>query len=114
MKLPERIKIGTQFWDVHERARKSDAALWEDSYGYTIDKDNQIVIDKDLPVSRKRTTLFHELLHAIRYTYAQVHPGKGTSFEDWEHYFIAHYDETVVTVLRENPDLVAYLLHDDA
>jgi len=58
--------------------------------------------------------LFHELLHAIRFTYGgSFQPAKGTGFLDWEHYWIGLYEEPVVVMLRENPDLVAYLLSND-
>lgn len=114
MKLPKTVKIGTQTWTITERARKSDASLFEDSYGYTLDKDNQIVIDANLPESRKRTTLLHELLHALRFTYGGATiPGKGTTFGEWEHYFIALYEEPLISVLHENPDLVEFLLAKD-
>ena len=52
----KQVKIGTQVWEIIERSSKKDSELNEGTYGYTMDKFNQIVIDIDLPESRKRTT----------------------------------------------------------
>ena len=109
--MPKSIKIGTQVWEVSEQKRKHNSDFHEGTYGYTIDKDNTIVLDVEMPLSRKRTTLLHELLHAIRFTYGGVTtPNKGASFGDWEHYFIGLYEEPLITVLQENPELTDFLL----
>jgi len=114
MKLPKSIKIGTQVWEITEQKRKHNAEFWEGTYGYTIDKDNTIVLDVEMPVSRKRTTLFHEVLHAIRMTYGgPTVPGKTTTYHEWEHYWIALWEEPFVTVLRENPEFADFLLSND-
>lgn len=82
-----------------------------DHYGFTNYKDNTIVLDSEQASSMKRVTLFHELLHAIRSTFGGSYtPPKGTTYEDWEHYFIGLYEEPVVLMLKDNPDLVKYLL----
>lgn len=107
----KKIKIGTQMWEIVERSSKKDSELNEGTYGYTMDKHNQIVIDQDMPVSRKRTTLLHEVLHAIRFTYGgSTVPSKGTSYMDWEHHFIGIWEEPLVTVLQENPEFADFLL----
>jgi hypothetical protein len=62
----------------------------------------------------KRVTLFHELLHAIRVTFGgSFQPSKNTDYDDWEHYFIGLYEEPVVLMLRDNPELAAYLLGEN-
>ena len=85
--MPKSIKIGTQIWEVSEQKRKHNSDFHEGTYGYTIDKDNTIVLDVEMPSSRKRTTLLHELLHAI-----------------------GLYEEPLITVLQENPELTNFLL----
>jgi len=107
MKMPTKVKIGSQVWDITEQKRKHSS---DEHYGFTTDKDLSIVIDSEMPLSVKRTTLFHELLHAIRFTFGGSYiPAKGTGYLDLEHYFIGLYEEPVVAMLRDNPDLVAFL-----
>jgi Zn-dependent peptidase ImmA (M78 family) len=116
-KLPSRVKIGAQNWEIVERSRNNDGYINDDSYGYTLQKSNTIVLDKDCPPSRKRQTLLHELLHAIRYSNGAsgIKPDMENTQSDeiiatWEHYFIAMYEDTILLVLRENPDLTEYFL----
>ena len=107
VKMPSSVRIGSQLWEISEQKRKHSS---DGHYGFTQQKDNTIVIDAELSVSMKRVTLFHELLHAVRITFGgSFVPGKGTSYEDWEHYFIGLYEEPVVMLLRDNPDLLAFL-----
>jgi Zn-dependent peptidase ImmA (M78 family) len=114
MLLPKSVKIGTQIWDITEQKRKHNSDFAEGVYGFTIDKDNTIVLDADMSRSVRRVTLFHEVMHAIRFTFGGSHkPHKSTSYEDWEHYWIGLMEEPMLLVLRENPDLLNYLLTDD-
>lgn len=113
VKIPTHVKIGSQVWTVSEQKRKH--SVDQGHYGFTTEKDLSIVIDQECPESIKRVTLFHELLHAVRATFGGSHaPGKSTSYEEWEHYWIGIYEEPVVCMLRDNPSLVAYLLDHDA
>lgn len=120
MALPKKIKIGSQIWTVEERLKTTDGMLNDDSYGYTLQQSNLIVLDKGLPPSRKRQTLLHELLHAIRYTSGSS--GIKPNLEDvlpsevitiWEHYFIGIWEDGLLSVLRDNPALVSYLLEKE-
>jgi hypothetical protein len=111
-KLPSSIRIGTQVWEIIEADASKDSALSEDAMGYTMERSNTIVIDKALPPSRKRQVVFHELLHALRFTYANpITPVKG-EVGDWEHYFIGIYEEMLLVVFRDNPALLSYLTKD--
>lgn len=119
-KVPTKIKIGAQDWTVIERSRDDDGLINDESYGYTLQKSNLIVLDKHCPPSRKRQTLFHELFHAIRFSNGSS--GIKPNVEDvqsdelisiWEHYFIAMYEDTMLSVLRENPSLMNYLLSQE-
>lgn len=116
-KVPTKVKIGAQDWTIIERDRSDDGMIDDDSYGYTLQKSNVIILDKHCPPSRKRQTLFHELFHAIRFSNGAS--GIKPNLEDilpheviatWEHYFIAMYEDTMLNLLRENPELTAYLL----
>jgi len=119
-KLPTKIKIGAQDWIVAERSRDDDGMINDDSYGYTLQKSNFIVIDKNCPASRKRQTLFHELFHAVRFSNGSsgIKPDMENIQSDdviytWEHYFIAMYEDTMLSVLRDNPSVTAYLLSEE-
>lgn len=110
-KLPTSIKIGSQVWEVSEQKRKYSADA--SHFGVTNTKDNTIILDADISLSMKRTTLVHELLHAILVTFGgSFTPPKNTDFSDLEHYFIGLYEEPLVMVLRDNPELVEFLLND--
>lgn len=113
MPIPKRVKIGTQIWEIVEQKRKH--ASEQDHFGFTNHRDNTITVDAEQAPSMKRVTLFHEILHAIKTTFGgSFVPGKGTSFEEWEHYFIGLYEEPVILVLKDNPELVEYLLSNEA
>jgi hypothetical protein len=103
--------VGTQDWTIVEHTSKEDGMLYEDNYGYTLERRNMIVIDKDASDSRKKQVLVHEILHAIRFTFFTGNKmASKLSFEDTEHYFIGMYEETLLMVLQDNPLLVEYLL----
>lgn len=119
-KIPSKVKIGAQDWTILERSRDDDGLINDDVYGYTLQKSNLIVLDKHCPPSRKRQTLFHELFHAIRFSNGSS--GIKPNMEDiqpdevistWEHYFIAMYEDTMLSLLRENPQLSNYLLSSE-
>jgi hypothetical protein len=108
--IPKMIRIGTQEWSIVEHSSKEDGMLYEDNYGYTLERRNMIVIDKDASDTRKKQVVMHEVLHAIRFTFFTGNKmGSKLSFEDTEHYFIGMYEETLLMVFKDNPDLLTYL-----
>jgi hypothetical protein len=111
MEMPKKIQVGSQTWDIVEKARKGDLSLSEDSFGYTLHRENTIVIDSTAAKSRKQQTLLHEILHAIRYSFGNpTTPKKTDDAEVWEHYYIAMYEEGLLLVMRDNPELLKYLI----
>ena len=117
-KMPTKVKIGTQNWTVIERSSNMDDALSSSAYGYTLVRSSTIIIDADAPPSRKRQTLLHELLHAIRYsmgnsTIPATSDDESKTTDAWEHYFIGIYEEGVLAILRDNPQVTAYLLSEE-
>ena len=109
--IPKTIKVGTQVWTIVEHTSKEDGMLYEDNYGYTLERRNMIVLDKDASDTRKKQVLMHEILHAIRFTFFTGNKmNSKLSFEDTEHYFIGMYEETLLMVLKDNPELLEYLL----
>lgn len=111
-KLPTQIKIGSQLWELSEQKRKHSVET--NHWGFTSIEDQTIVLDSEAPACKKPTVLLHEILHAIKSTFGgSFEPSKTTSFEDWEHYFIGLYEEPLILVLRDNPELATYLLGKD-
>jgi hypothetical protein len=111
--IPEKIRVGSQWFDIIERSRRDDGMLNDSTYGYTLDQENLIVIDSDIAPSRKKLTLWHELMHASRNVYdTSVIPKKSDNFEVWEHYFIGVWEESLLVLIRDNPKLLEYLLSD--
>jgi hypothetical protein len=114
MSMPKKVKIGTQVFQIIERSRSEDGMLNEGTFGYTLDTENLIVIDATIASSRKKLTLFHELLHATRMVYdTSIQPRRSDSFEVWEHYFIGIWEESLLLVLKDNPELLDYILKDE-
>ena len=114
MPIPKKIRIGSQVFDVVERARTNDGMLNDSTMGYTLDVENLIVIDVTLAVSRKKQTLLHELLHAMRMIFdTSVQPKKDSSFDAWEHYFIGIWEEPLLMLVRDNPELIEWLVADN-
>jgi len=113
LKLPKQVIIGQQVWAIREQKRKDETSIQDGHYGYTQSKDAQITIDAEMPEALKRVTLVHELLHAIRFTFGgSFKPARSTEYEEWEHYWIGVYEEPLVMLLRDNPELAAYLVAD--
>jgi len=110
MQIPSEVKIGTQVYQIVLRKRDDDGMLNDGNYGYTLDTQNLIVIDKSLPSTKQRTTLVHELMHAFSFVFERsTRPTKRDDYETWEHHFISIYEETWIMVLKDNPKLLAYL-----
>lgn len=114
MKTPTKVKIGSQIFRIVERSRHDDGMLHDDTYGYTLDTENLIVIDASIAPSRKRVTLFHELMHATRLVYdTSVTPKKSDPLDVWEHFFIGIWEESLLVLIRDNPELIEWLLQND-
>lgn len=112
--VPKKIKIGPQQWTVVERTREADGMLDDGSYGYTLPNSNMIVLDANLPMSKKRAVMMHELMHATRLQYdPSQRPVKDADFDDWEHFFIGVWDNSLLAVLRDNAKLVEWLVEKD-
>jgi len=52
-------------------------------------------------------------MHAARNIYdTSVLPKKSDNFDTWEHYFIGVWEESLLVLIRDNPELLQYLLSD--
>lgn len=109
MKIPSKIRVGSQNYRIVERSPDDDGLLGE-SYAYTLVESNLVVMRKDLPIDRKRSILIHELLHALIFTFSRTDRAeKNDTFPEWEHYFIGIIEEPLTLLLRDNPELVEFL-----
>jgi Zn-dependent peptidase ImmA (M78 family) len=107
---PEKVKIGFQEYLIVQHNIKGDPLLTEGNYGYTQDARNIIVIDQDLHESKKKVTVFHEVMHAARFIFENEKPKKNADFDELEHHFIALWENSLLMVLRDNPELTDWLL----
>lgn len=112
--------MGTREYKIIVREKNEDKGLIG-NYGYSDSYKEIIVLRSGLTAGHLRTTLLHEIFHAINFTFgtgfASVPPrGKKEDYSEyrlrWEHYYIERYEEALLLVLRANPDLIEFLLMD--
>lgn len=111
---PARVRIGGQIWRIEFRSRLEDGNLYNDTYGYTLDAGNLIVIDGTTALGKQQTTLIHEILHAARMTYdSTVRPGRKAEFSEIEHYFIGVWEQPLLQIIKDNTEVIAWLTLDE-
>ena len=111
-RCPDVVKIGAQEYQIVQLGVKEDAVLTDGNYGYTQDARNIIVIDKDLHESKKKVTVFHEIMHACRFVFANEHYKPKAEYEEVEHHFIGVWENSLLMVLRDNRELTEWLIGD--
>lgn len=105
------VKIGPQVFDVEFRSTREDGMLNDNSYGYTLDQGNLIVVASDISLSKQQVTLVHEILHSARMILEGASkPKKKAEYEEWEHHFIGIYENAFIMIMQDNPELVKWLL----
>lgn len=105
------VKIGPQMFAIEFRSTREDGMLNDNSYGYTLDQGNLIVVASDVSDSKQKVTLMHEILHSARMIFEGTsRPKKKADYEEWEHHFISIYENAFVMVLQDNPDLIKWLV----
>jgi hypothetical protein len=110
MGTPKKVKIGGQIFKIEERTIKSDGTLNDNSYGYTIDQGNLIVIDANIAFTKKQQTLLHEIIHVITMVYSgQVQPKPKDDYDVWEHHFIGIWEAPMLSFIKDNPDIIEWL-----
>lgn len=111
MKPPATIKVAALRYGVHfDRAELAQAQKDAETncLGATNHSQLRIVVDPLLPRDQRADTLLHEVEHAIFHVAGIGHKDKLT-----EHEVIERTNTLRLAVLRENPDLVAFLLGED-
>lgn len=111
MPMPSKVRIGAQVFKIEERSVKNDGTLNDNSYGYTLDQGNLIVIDANIAFTKKQQTLLHEIIHAIGMVYGsgQKEPGSKDAYDVWEHHFIGIWEAPMLSFIKDNPEVVSWL-----
>lgn len=110
---PTKVKLGSQVFKIEFRDPKNDGMLNDGNQGYTLDYGNLIVVASNLSKSKQQVTLLHEILHAMRMTFENTPPAANTEFDDWEHFFINIYENSLLMFIRDNPEIVEWLEEED-
>ena len=106
--LPSQVRIGPQVFDIEFRSSNQDGTLSEGNHGYTLDFGNLIVISNEIALSKQKVTLMHEILHACRMTFENGMPEKGAKYDEWEHFFIGVYENALLMIINDNPELIEW------
>lgn len=111
MATPKKVRIGAQTFKIVERSVKQDGTLNDNSYGYTLDQGNLIVIDASIAFTKKQQTLLHEIIHAIGMVYGsgQKEPSVKDTYDIWEHHFIGIWEAPMLSFIKDNPEVVAWM-----
>jgi hypothetical protein len=105
--VPRRVQIGPTSYriqvETEVRRDDNDQRLW----GQHRAGDSVIRIDAGQSRQHARTTILHEVLHAVDYTVA------GSSDCQMSEEMIDRLSFALLAMMRQNPSLIAFLLGDD-
>lgn len=114
--LPESVIIGTTVYTIiHDPTlwmAYENASATKGYYGATQFRQSQILLNPEMSAEQTRLTLWHEILHALNqsvmgdpnWTRLSKDP------EEAEEIMVRRLEHPTLAVLRDNPDLVLYLL----
>ena len=110
MRLPKSIKVGPFRWSIRllDLNTAIDRAANGFNYGATLKSQLEIQLAIGQAPGNLRDTLLHEVLHACWHT-----AGLSSGAADEEE-VCARLATLFLSVLRENPQLVAFLTEEDA
>lgn len=117
--MPTTVQIGAvQFGitvDPDEWVKMEHSRQVKGYYGHTDCVSARIYVNPDCPTGVRRLTLWHEILHAL----AETVMGKpdwtqlGDDTDAREENVVRAWEHPTIAVLRDNPDLVAYMTGAD-
>jgi Zn-dependent peptidase ImmA (M78 family) len=115
MPLPSSVKIGPQTFKIEFRDPAKDGMLNDGSHGYTLEAGNLIVVSKSIDISKQRVTLMHEMLHACKYVFDTYSPAKKdlSDPDDIEHLYISVYENAILMIIQDNPEIIDWLTDTD-
>jgi Zn-dependent peptidase ImmA (M78 family) len=104
-KIPARLRVGTVTYELDCSGGRITRA------GITVSMHGVMSIDTDMPADQQRQTLLHEVLHAV------FDNGIATLLcdgkDDLDELIVQMLTEPLLAVLRDNPDLLVFLLGDE-
>ena len=113
--LPSKVKIGPQTYKIEYRDPAKDGMLNDGNHGYTLDGGNLIVVSKTIDISKQRITVLHEILHACKFVFEGYALSKKETAdpEDLEHFYISIYENSLIMIFQDNPELIEWLSETD-
>lgn len=112
--IPKNVRIGQRKFKIVIRDKSSDPELCK-SYGYTMRATDYIVIRDCMSLAMCRSTLLHEILHALTNIYSNDYTEeiykmkKDNDIDDMFHYFVGMVEEPLVGIIMDNPSLIRFL-----
>lgn len=120
MTIPSSVKIGPIDWAVVVDAvewmkAENEKRVSTDAYGYTEYLSGKLYLNPEQQPQIQRMTLLHEILHAAAETVMGCPDwaNLGEDVASREEAVIRAWESPILCVLRDNPDLVAYLTQAD-
>ena len=115
MEIPSKVKTYHTVWDIELVDKKTMKKLaGADDYAglvrYTHEK---IYLLETMATGLMKTTLLHEIMHACIFNNRGTVCPDDNSFETWEHYFIGTLEYSLIDVLKNNPEIVTYLISEE-
>ena len=116
--MPASIRVGAVTYrvtiDPDDWVRVEHKVQTKGDYGHTLNLEATIYINPESTPDVQRVTLWHEVMHALC-TAVMGSPdwrNLGKKKGDREEAVVSAFESPIVLVLRDNPDLIAYLLAD--
>jgi len=110
-KLPKSIKINNLEWEIKYISMKEMNKISDTNpMGLTQFGTTTIYILNEMSYSHKRNTLMHEVLHACIYIGEGVIRPNTKDNDAWEHYFINSLEYTLPEFIKNNPDVVKFII----
>jgi hypothetical protein len=105
-KPPKKIKIGPHIWTV--RRSRSNGLSDAGASGCCDTRTQEIDLDRDLHPEAERAVLLHEIVHVLNDEF-----GVAAELDDeTEERITSRYGTLLFMLIRENPELIDYLMED--
>lgn len=101
--IPKKVKVGPYTYTVEIHAALDDAEV--NLRGVSDTDQHYIRLNPKNPPGLMRSTLLHEVLHAVAVSGAAIGTNERLPQEAW----ISRIEASLLAVLRDNPAVIAYL-----